>query len=97
MIGLNAVLRRAPDVRFRTVGDETVVIRQVEAEALVLNDVAGRILELVDGHTTVSSIVAQLEAEYEVDPGELEPDVLEYLTELAEGGLVEPVSRSSRG
>ncbi len=60
MITNETVLRRADDVRFRAVDDETVVIRQEAAEALVLNEVAGRILELVDATNSVEAIIDRL-------------------------------------
>lgn len=88
MITDEAVLRRADDVRFRAVDDETVVIRQEAAEALVLNEVAGRILELVDGRNTVGDVVDRLLEEYEVSPASLTEDVHTYLRELLEAGVV---------
>lgn len=88
MITNEAVLRRADDVRFRAVDDETVVIRQEAAEALVLNEVAGRILELVDGRNTVGDVVDRLLEEYEVSPAALTEDVQTYLRELLEAGVV---------
>jgi hypothetical protein len=88
VIASETLLRRADDVRFRAVDDETVVIRQEAAEALVLNEVAGRILELVDGQTTVGAIIARLLEEYEVSPDALTEDVHAYLLELLEAGVV---------
>jgi len=88
MISDSSVLHRVPDVRFRAVDDETVVIRQEAAEALVINDVAGRILELVDGHRVIADVVAQLHDEYDVDPERLRTDVYAYLEELLETGLL---------
>ena len=88
MISQSAILHRTPDVRFRAVEDETVVIRQEAAEALVINEVAGRILELIDGERTVEDVVAQLHNEYEVRIETLRSDVLAYVEELLETGLV---------
>ena len=70
-ISTSTVLRRARDVRFRAVDDETVVIRQEAAEALVLNELAGRILDLIDGHRTVGAVVDQLLGEYDVEEMDL--------------------------
>ncbi len=88
MITNEAILKRAPDVRFRAVDDETVVIRQEAAEALVLNEVAGRILELVDGQRTVAGIIGCLLEEYDVSPASLAEDVHAYLGELLETGVL---------
>lgn len=40
--------RLAPDVRFRVVSGEGVVVRQDAGEVLVVNGVAARVLELLD-------------------------------------------------
>lgn len=87
-INTSTVLRRVDDVRFRAVDDETVVIRQEAAEALVLNEVAGRLLELIDGQNTVGTLVERLLEEYEVPIAELVADVQEYLEELLATGVV---------
>ncbi len=88
MISANTIFRRLGDVRFRAVDDETVVIRQEAAEALVLNEVAGRILDLVDGQRTVAQIIDQLLEEFEVATADLTADVHSYLQELVETGVV---------
>ena len=82
------VLQRLSDVRFRPVDDETVVVRQEAAEALVLNEVSGRILELVDGKLTLTEIVGVLADEYEIDVETLRGDVISHVSELVEIGLV---------
>lgn len=78
---------RLADVRFRHVGDETVVLRQRAAEVLVINEVGGRILELVDGRS-VADIVDQLLREFTIERGMLERDVAEFLGELERKGIV---------
>jgi len=87
-ISTSTILRRARDVRFRAVDDETVVIRQEAAEALVLNELAGRILDLIDGQRTVGAVVDQLLLEYDVEAIDLVADVQEYLEELLATGVV---------
>lgn len=88
MISQQSILRLSSDVRYRAVDDETVVIRQEAAEALVLNDVAGRILELIDGARQVGAIVATLADEYDIDSATLAADVEAYLKELLDIGVV---------
>ena len=43
-----SVLRPAPDIRFRMVDREAVVVRQRDAEVLVMSEVAARLVEPVD-------------------------------------------------
>ena len=83
------VPRLRPDVRFRLVGGQAVVIVQEAGEALVLNEVGSRILELVDGERRVEEIVAVMRDEFEADPDELAADVAGYLSELAAAGVLE--------
>ena len=98
MIPGETILRRASDVRFRAVDDETVVIRQEAAEALVLNEVAGRILDLVDGSRSLDAIIDVLFEEYDVSADELAQDVRTYVRELLDAGIVvDPVGDSSAG
>ena len=79
--------RLSPRVRYRIIDDEAVVIQQATGEALVLNDVAARVLQLVDGGVPLDKMIATLHAEYEVDEDQLRADVDEVLAEL-EGAQV---------
>ena len=88
MIDPGAVFRRRDDVRFRRLPPEGVVVRQTDPEVLVLNELASRILERIDGETSVQAVVEGLLAEYEVDPSVLERDVLEFLEELQRSGII---------
>lgn len=92
MIGPDTILRRRPDVRYRIVAPEAVVIRQSVPEVMVLNAVAAEVLERIDAKTSVAALLAALGSLYEVDPQKLEGDVLAFLAELLEGGVVEEVA-----
>jgi hypothetical protein len=91
------VLRRAEQVRYRLVEREAVVILQAAGEAVVLSEVGARILDLLDGETPVSAWIDRLLQEYEVERPSLERDVLEFLGELCELGVAEPVVVRSAG
>jgi hypothetical protein len=88
--------RRVRDVRFRRLGEEAVVLRQESAEVLVLNEVGGRILELVEGGHDAGRIVTVLTEEFDVAPEELERDVAAFLSELCESGVLERVEPPPR-
>ena len=85
----DTVLKPAPDVRFRIVDGEAVVVRQRNAEVLVMSEVAARILTLADGIRPIGAWVEILAGEYEVDRGVLERDVLRFAAELAAEGILE--------
>lgn len=89
MIETDMVLKRCADTRYRTIGDEGVVVRQTAGEVLVLNEIGVRVLELLEGTMPVSGLLNALDAEYEIDRPTLERDVLAYLQELVDAGVIE--------
>jgi Coenzyme PQQ synthesis protein D (PqqD) len=56
-----------------------------------LNEVGAAIWELIDGTTSVEGIVAAVAREFEVGNDLAKADVLEFVTSLAEAGLIRPV------
>ena len=84
----DSVLRPAPDVRFRIVDGEAVVVRQKSAEVLVMSEVAARILALADGVRPVRELLDVLATEFEVDREALEQDVLRFTAELVDEGIL---------
>lgn len=87
----STVLKRRPDVRYRRVEGEAVVLRQSAAEVLVLNGVGADVLDLADGVRPVGEWVDALDGEYEVDRETLARDLLEFAAELEEAGVLERV------
>ncbi len=81
-------LRRAPDVRYRVLDGEAVVIRQRAAEVLGLNVVGTAILELADGTRTGGQIAAEVAARFAVDLTQAEADVEQFLEQLQRAGVV---------
>ena len=86
----DVVLKPAPDVRFRIVDREAVVVRQTGAEVLVLSEVAARILALADGVRPITAWIETLSTEYAVDRETLERDVLRFAAVLADEGILIP-------
>ena len=93
--------RLAPDVRFRVVGGEGVVVRQEAGEVLVVNGVAARVLELLDPRRAKGSdpdagergrsfdeLLDRLGEEFEAEGEEVARDLREFLDEVVEGGVV---------
>ena len=78
------------DVRFRIVFDEAVVLKQDQAEVLVLNEVGARVLDGLKRGLRPSQIVGELETEYEASRAELEQDVERFVAELLEAEVVAP-------
>ena len=89
MIETGMVLKRCADTRYRNIGDEGVVVRQTAGEVLVLNEIGVRVLDLLEADLLVSGLLDVLDAEYAVDRATLERDVLAYLQELVDAGVIE--------
>jgi hypothetical protein len=54
------VFRPRPDVRFRVVGDEAVIVRQEDAEVIALNEVGASVLSLLDSRRSVRDVLDAL-------------------------------------
>jgi len=84
-----------PTFVYRRIADECILvpIRRRVADLnyiYVLNPVADRIWELLDGERRVTDIQAQIVAEFEASPQEVGQDLEEFLAQLTEiGGIRE--------
>jgi len=91
MLRPDAILRRCSDVRFRTVLDEGVVLKQATAEILVVNEVGARALELLDGQRALADVHSTLAGEFEATSDDISRDLDVYLAELLEIGVIEEI------
>ena len=89
MIEPTSVFRTRADARYRNIGGEGIVVRQAAGEVLVLNEVGVRVLDLLAAGNAVAGVVATLKSEYDIDAATLERDVLDYVQELVDAGIVE--------
>jgi hypothetical protein len=97
MIEPTVVLRKSADARYRNIGGEGIVVRQAAGEVLVLNGVGARVLDLLESGSTVASLLDALGAEYDIDQAILRRDVLAYLQELLDAGVIESAAGAGRG
>jgi hypothetical protein len=81
--------RLPPEVRYRVVADEAVILRLAAGRVLGLNWTGTRILELLEGGATENEVVDRLAEEVEADPQELTSDVAAFVRELIDGGIIE--------
>jgi hypothetical protein len=86
------VFRKIPDARYRNVGSEGIVVRQAAGEVLVLSEVGARVLDLIESGAPFGRLLTTLAAEYEIGEAILERDVIDYLHEVLEAGIIEPVT-----
>jgi len=79
------------DVLYRRVWDEGVVLRKSLGEVLVLNDVGTRIVELCETGTSARDLVTRLVQEFDVEPERLEADIQDFIRDLSDAGVIEPL------
>ncbi|MDH3255845.1 MAG: PqqD family protein [Acidobacteriota bacterium] len=83
--------RLRSDVRYRVVSGQAVIIAQDAGEAIVLNEIGTRVLELIAEGLSDQDIVDALDEEFEGNRVRIRADVTDYLTDLIEAGLIEEV------
>ena len=91
---LSTVLERNPDAAYRLYDGEGVIVQAETMMVRVVNPTGSRVWELLDGERTVGQVVETICEEYDVPAWEAEKDVLGFLGELEENGLVRPAGAS---
>lgn len=86
MITAETRLKLGPRARFRRFEDDGIVLNQTTAEALVVSDVATRLLELSDGTRSLADCATALAEEFDAPPQTIERDLLRFAGELVESG-----------
>jgi len=88
----SAVLTKNPNVAYRIYDGEATVVMPDRSEVKVVNAIGSVVWDKIDGKRTVGQIVeSALEAvlrDYEVTPDELRRDILAFLGDLREHGMV---------
>jgi hypothetical protein len=82
-------VRVAPDVLFRLVGDEGVLVNLNTEVYLGLNPVGSRMWSVLNEATSVQAAYEALLQEYEVDPERLRGDIEEFIDQLLGQKLIE--------
>lgn len=89
MIFPQSHFRPRSDVRFRLLHPDAVVLRQEDAEVLVLNEVGGRTLELLAAGRSLGEAADALVEEFAVEPDVVAADLAEFVAELLEARVIE--------
>jgi hypothetical protein len=89
MIDLKSVVQRKRDLLSYQMDSETVMMSVEQGEYFALDEVGGRIWELIERPYTVSSLCDLLGREFDVDAEDCRKDVLEYLNKLLDLGIIE--------
>jgi pyrroloquinoline quinone biosynthesis protein D len=87
-IGMEERLRPREGLLAQRAADSRVVLDPATGQYYALDEVSGRIWDLLDGSRSVAAVVAVLADEYDAPREEIEADALAFLAELAGDGLV---------
>jgi hypothetical protein len=88
-VGLDTKLSRNDEILHASVGSEEVVMMSVPAGRYYgLNAVASRIWELLETPKTIAQVCAQISEEFEVDAQTCESEVLKFVQDLLDNGIV---------
>jgi len=79
----------APDVLFRFVGEETVLLHLKRETYLGLDTTGTRMWNLLTEAPSIQAAYDTLLQEYEVEPARLREDLDVFLDQLVEQGLIE--------
>jgi hypothetical protein len=81
-LSLDDVLTIAPDVMFRHLNDEAVLLDLKSGKYFGLNDVGARTWQLILEHGRLSRVLDALLEEYAGEPGLVERDLMELADQL---------------
>jgi hypothetical protein len=84
-----SLVRRATDQIACDMGGETVILDLKSGTYYGLDILGARIWTLIEQPASVSSIRAAIVADYDVDDATCERDILMFLKQMQEAGLVE--------
>ena len=84
----DALLRFSPDVIFRELAGESVVLDLASGRYFGLNAVGTRVWQLIGQGETVDGLLRAVTSEYDADASTIERDVLALLDDLEQRGLV---------
>ncbi len=94
----DTVLKRNDDIVSRQIEDEWILVPMVATSDDVdciynLNQVGADVWERLDGKRPLSSIFEELAEEYDAPPERINREVVAFLEELKEAGIVSVVGR----
>lgn len=84
----NLIPKRDPNLIWRILDDELVVIRPSDGQIRVFNQVAAFIWQAIDDLYSVSDLVESICNEFDVEQSEAEADLLEFLIQLVDDGMI---------
>jgi pyrroloquinoline quinone biosynthesis protein D len=87
--GADSIPRRVQGANGEPFGDDFIVLDSQGRTLRGLNATAARVWQLCDGKRSARALAEQVAHEFSADVGQVLPDTLRFLTELARLGLIE--------
>ena len=88
-------IKRNETAVWRVIDGDVVLLIPEEAILHALTGCGSRVWELIEGETTLSTVVAQICAEYEVDPERAGDEIAEFIQKLISMNLAEAIPEGS--
>jgi hypothetical protein len=88
-ISTESIVCQIEDIVASDIDDEKVMMSIEKGQYYGLDPVGSRIWDLMDKPVAVSALIAQLLSKYDVDRETCERDVLAFLEELREDGILQ--------
>ncbi len=82
-------VRLSPDIRYRTVTPEGVVVHLKRAEVMVVNELGVKILELIEKTGSLSGVIDLLSQTYDAPRDRIAADVQQFCNDMRNRGLLE--------
>ena len=88
MIKLTTILIKNEDIAWRKIDDDAILIDMDEEEVTHFNEVAAQIWTSLDGKTSVTGIIEQIQRLFDVDLEKAKNDVFAFLKTLLQREMV---------
>jgi hypothetical protein len=86
-VSIASIVVLSKDAIFRDLNGEAVILDLASGAYFGLNQVGTRIWQLIEQHGRLRTVLDELCSEYDVGPDELERDLLDLVSRLADAGL----------
>ena len=90
-ITINTILKQSDNILMQTLDDDIIMADINTGNYFGLDLTGRRIWELIEQPAKLEDICARLAQEYEVDPASCEQEVVVFVNELVEKGLIQVV------
>jgi hypothetical protein len=77
-----------PDIMFRSIGEEGIIVDQRQPEVIVVNAQGIRIIELIRETGSRKAVEDRLMEEFEAPADEIKNDLDDFLNQLRERGMI---------